>query len=94
MKTYTAREVVELGVQMRTAQKAYFRDRDKTALMAAKNAETAFDMAAARIKAEDALAASEARVEAVMQIAASLFPGGYENNLARIRAAITEAGHE
>ena len=51
-KTYTAREVVELGVQMRTAQKAYFRDRDKTALMAAKNAETAFDMAAARIMAE------------------------------------------
>lgn len=52
MKTYTAREVVELGVQMRTAQKAYFRDRDKTALMAAKQAETAFDMAAARIMAE------------------------------------------
>lgn len=52
MKTYTAREVVELGVQMRTAQKAYFRDRDRTALVRAKDAETAFDMAAARIMAE------------------------------------------
>lgn len=52
VKTYTAREVVELGVQMRTAQKAYFRDRDRTALMAARNAETAFDMAAARIMAQ------------------------------------------
>lgn len=52
MKTYTAREVVELGVQMRTAQKAYFRDRDRTALNRAKEAETAFDMAAARIMAE------------------------------------------
>lgn len=49
MKTYTEREVIELGVQMRRAQQTYFRDRDKTALNAAKRAETAFDMAAAQI---------------------------------------------
>lgn len=52
MKTYTAREVVELGVQMRRAQATYFRDRDRTALLAAKQAETAFDMAAARLLAQ------------------------------------------
>lgn len=49
MKTYTEREVIELGVQMRRAQQTYFRDRDRTALQAAKRAETAFDLAAAQI---------------------------------------------
>lgn len=50
-------------------------------------------VAAARIEQlHTALAAEKASVEAVMQIAASLFPGGYDNNLARIRVAITEAG--
>ena len=42
--------------------------------------------------AETAIAAERAKVEAVIRIAASLFPGGYDNNHARICSAITEAG--
>ena len=44
--------------------------------------------------AETALATERAKVESVIRIAASLFPGGYDNNHARICAAITEAGHD
>lgn len=50
-------------------------------------------VAAARIEQlATTLAAERAKVEAVIRIAASLFPGGYDNNHARICAAITEAG--
>ena len=43
------REVIELGVAMRAAQKAYFSDRSTSNLQRAKGAERDFDYAAAKI---------------------------------------------
>lgn len=42
-----AREVIRLGLAMREAQKTYFRTRDRADLIASKQAESAFDKAAA-----------------------------------------------
>ncbi len=41
--------VVKLGVQMRSNQKAYFKDRTRDRLIESKKAESAFDKAAAEL---------------------------------------------
>ena len=48
------------------------------------------DFTASRVLVPEPM--TRAKVESVIRIAASLFPGGYDNNHARICAAITEAG--
>lgn len=47
MSVEQLREVIKLGVEMRTAQKQYFRTRSPANLEASKAKERAFDLAAA-----------------------------------------------
>ena len=47
------REVVRQGIAMRAAQKAYFADRSRENLIASKEAERAFDVAARAVLGED-----------------------------------------
>lgn len=42
----TADQIIRLGIEMRTAQKAYFRDRTRTELLRSKELERRFDQEA------------------------------------------------